>query len=190
MENSEEWNYEEIFREIMESERKFQADLLAHEARAHEFERQLRIAISKKLGRDVQDLIDDQSLARGLLKDSCPEKRKLGMFVLSHYCGTDDFLADSCEKSLANETDVEVKKFAISILGQHYRNSRNVRIVSALNRIRSNSDEPEAIRREADRSFKKVANPPGMSGQTELDKIKLELESLEAELEASRSMRS
>jgi hypothetical protein len=190
MENSEELNLDEFVKTVAERERKFEADLRAHVARANEFEQRLRIVVTKKIGREVQDLIDDQPLARELLKDIRPEMRTMGMFVLSHYCRTDDFLADSCEKSLANETDVEVKKFAISILGQHYRKSRNVRIASVLNRIRSNSDEPKAIRREADRSFKKVANPPGTSGQTELDKIKLELESLEAELEASKSMRS
>ncbi|MEI8019547.1 MAG: hypothetical protein WCH39_15180 [Schlesneria sp.] len=189
MENSEELNLDEFVKTVAERERKFEADLRAHVARANEFEQRLRIVVTKKIGREVQDLIDDQPLARELLKDIRPEMRTMGMFVLSHYCGTDDFLAEACEKSLAIETDVRAKKIAISILGQHYSKSRDVRIASVLNRIRSSSDEPEEIRRAADRSFKEVANPPMPSGQTELDWIKLELESLNAELEASRSMK-
>jgi hypothetical protein len=110
---------------------------------------------------------------------------KVGNVRIVTLCGTDDFLSDSCEKSLANETDVEDKKFAISILEQRYSKTRNVRIASVLNRIRSSTDEPEAIRLAVDRSFKKVANPSGTSGQTELDKFRLE--SLEAELEASKN---
>lgn len=182
MENSENPSIDESFKTIMEVERKFEADLLAHEARTNEFHRYLRTVVSEKIGRDVQDLIDDQSLARELLKDPRPEMRTIGMFVLSHYCKTDDFLADACEKSLAIEADVEPKKIAISILGQYYSKSRNVRIASILNRIRSSADETEQMRRVADRCFKEVVNPPESRCHTELNEFEIKLKCLEAEL--------